>query len=119
AAGGIADARGMVAALALGASAAQIGTGYLLCPEATISAAFRSALRSAADDSTKLTNVFSGRPARSIVNRLMRELGPLCTDAPPFPLAAGARQPLRRPAGGGQRPGAPPACARPGRPAER
>lgn len=96
AAGGIADARGMVAALALGASAVQIGTGYLLCPEATISAAFRSALRSAADDSTKLTNVFSGRPARSIVNRLMRELGPLCADAPPFPLAAAALQPLRR-----------------------
>jgi len=95
AAGGITDARGIVAALALGASAVQIGTGYLLCPEATISPAFRSALRAARDDSTQLTNVFSGRPARSIVNRLMREMGATGADVPAFPLAAGALQPLR------------------------
>ena len=95
AAGGIADARGIVAALALGASAVQIGTGYLLCPEAKISAPYRSALGSARDDSTMLTNVFSGRPARSIVNRLMREVGPISADAPPFPLAAATVQPLR------------------------
>jgi nitronate monooxygenase len=95
AAGGIADARGLVAALALGASAVQIGTGYLLCPEANISALYRSALRSMRDDGTMLTNVFSGRPARSIVNRLVREVGPISGDAPPFPLAAATVQPLR------------------------
>ena len=95
AAGGIVDARGIVAALALGASAVQIGTGYLLCPEATISASYRSAIRSTRDDSTMLTNVFSGRPARSIVNRLMCEVGPISADAPPFPLAAATVQPLR------------------------
>ena len=95
AAGGIADARGIVAALALGASAVQIGTGYLLCPEAKISPMYRAALRSSRDDSTVLTNVLSGRPARGIVNRLMREVGPIAMDAPPFPLASGAVQPLR------------------------
>ena len=95
AAGGIADARGIVAALALGASAVQIGTGYLLCPEAKISAPYRSALQSTRDDSTMLTNVFSGRPARSIINRLVREVGPISADAPPFPLASATVQPLR------------------------
>jgi len=95
AAGGIADARGIVAALALGASAVQIGTGYLLCPEATISAPYRAALSTARDQSTVFTNVFSGRPARSLPNRLIREVGPLSAEAPPFPLAAAATQPLR------------------------
>jgi len=95
AAGGIVDARGIVAALALGASAVQIGTAYLFCPEAKISPMFRAALRSSRDDSTVLTNVLSGRPARGIVNRLMREVGPIDAEAPPFPLASGAVQPLR------------------------
>jgi len=95
AAGAIADARGIVAALALGASAVQIGTAYLLCHEAEISQPFRAALRSAGDQSTVLTNVFSGRPARAIRNRLIRELGPLSSEAPPFPLAAAGTQPLR------------------------
>ena len=95
AAGGTTDARGIVAALALGASAVQIGTGYLLCPEAKVSAPYRSALRSTRDDSTVLTNVLSGRPARGIVNRLMREVGPISADAPQFPLASSAVQPLR------------------------
>ena len=95
ASGGIADARGIVAALALGASAVQIGTAYLMCPEAKISPMFRAALRSSRDDSTVLTNVLSGRPARGIVNRLMREVGPIDLEAPSFPLAAGAVQPLR------------------------
>jgi nitronate monooxygenase len=88
AAGGIADARGIVAALALGASAVQIGTAYLHSPEATISAPHRAALRSARDDSTMLTNVMTGRPARGIVNRLMREVGPMSAYAPSFPLAS-------------------------------
>jgi nitronate monooxygenase len=87
--------RGIVAALALGASAVQIGTGYLLCPEATISAPYRSALGSARDDNTVLTNVVSGRPARGILNRLVREVGPISADAPPFPLVTGAVQPLQ------------------------
>jgi nitronate monooxygenase len=95
AAGGATDARGIVAALALGASAVQIGTGYLLSPEAKISAPYRSALRSTRDDGTALTNVLSGRPARGIVNRLMREVGPISADAPQFPLASGAIQALR------------------------
>jgi nitronate monooxygenase len=95
AAGGIADARGIAAALALGASAVQIGSGYLLCPEAKISPPYGAALRAARDTSSLLTNVFSGRPARSIANRLIRELGPISPEAPPFPLAAAGSQPLR------------------------
>jgi nitronate monooxygenase len=95
AAGGIADGRGIAAAFVLGASAVQIGTAYLFCPEAKISAAHRDALRTAKDDGTVLTNVFTGRPARSFVNRLVREVGPLSSLAPDFPLAAGAIAPLR------------------------
>jgi nitronate monooxygenase len=94
-AGGIADARGVAAALALGAAAAQVGTAYLLCPEATTSAVHRAALRSAAARHTAVTNVFSGRPARGIVNRLIREVGPISSAAPAFPLAASALAPLR------------------------
>jgi nitronate monooxygenase len=95
AAGGIADARGIVAAFALGASAVQIGTAYLLCPEAKISAVHRQALRNAKDNQTVLTNVFTGRPARGIANRLVREVGPMSDVAPDFPLAAAALAPLR------------------------
>jgi nitronate monooxygenase len=95
AAGGIADGRGIVAALALGASAVQIGTAYLFCPEAKVSAAHRDALRRATDDGTAMTNLFTGRPARSVVNRAMREIGPLSADAPAFPLAGGALAPLK------------------------
>ena len=85
AAGGIADGRGIAAAFVLGASGVQIGTGYLLCPEATISGLHRAALRSPAALETALTNVFTGRPARSIVTRLMREVGPLSAAAPAVP----------------------------------
>ena len=95
AAGGIADARGIAAALALGASAVQLGTAYLFCPEATIGPVYRQALKIATDDQTVLTNVFSGRPARGIVNRIIREVGPMSDLAPPFPLAGGAVAPLR------------------------
>ncbi len=95
AAGGIADARGVHAALALGAAAAQVGTAYLLCPEATTRAVHRAALKSERARHTALTNVFSGRPARGIVNRLMTELGPMAADAPRFPLATAASAPLR------------------------
>ena len=93
AAGGIADARGVAAALTLGAAGVQVGTAYLLCPESTISAVHRAALESA--HHTALTNVITGRPARGIVNRVMRELGPMRDGVPPFPLATNAVMPLR------------------------
>ena len=95
AAGGIADARGVAAAFALGASAVQLGTAYLFCPEANITPLHRAALKQARDDGTRLTNVFTGRPARGIVNRLMREIGPMSDIAPQFPAASNAIQPLR------------------------
>jgi len=95
AAGGISDARAIGAALMLGADGVQIGTGYLLCPEATTTAAHRQALTSAGSEITAITNVFTGRPARSVLNRVMRELGPLSSTAPEFPLAAAALGPIR------------------------
>ena len=95
AAGGIADARGLVAALALGASAVQIGTAYLYTPEAKVSAPHRQVLATVTDDGTALTNLFTGRPARGAVNRLMREIGPMLDLAPTFPRASGALAPLK------------------------
>jgi len=95
AAGGIGDARGIVAAFALGASAVQLGTAYLFCPEAKVTAPHYKALRNAKDSETALTNIFTGRPARGIVNRIIRELGPISDAAPAFPLAGGALIPLR------------------------
>jgi len=95
AAGGIADAQGVAAAMALGAAGVQVGTAYLLCDEATTSAVHRAALKSPAASHTALTNLFTGRPARGIVNRIMRELGPIASAAPEFPLAASAIAPLR------------------------
>ena len=95
AAGGIADGRGVVAAFALGAAAVQVGTAFLFCPEAKISPMHREALRAAKDNGTVLTNVFTGRPARGLVNRVVREVGPLSDAAPAFPLAATAMSPLR------------------------
>src|ERR1700726_4028862 len=95
AAGGIADARGILAAFALGAAAVQIGTAYLHCPEAQINPLHRQALKDTKDNDTAITNVFTGRPARAIVNRFMREVGPMSDIAPEFPLAAAALAPLR------------------------
>lgn len=95
AAGGIGDAAGVAAALRLGASAVQVGTVFLRCPEATTSAVHRAALASPGAAHTALTNLFSGRPARGIVNRLMRELGPLSDRPPAFPGAVNALAPLR------------------------
>jgi len=95
AAGAIADSRGVAAAFALGAAAAQVGTAYLFTPEARIPAVHRQALDSAAAGHTVITNVFTGRPARGVVNRLVREIGPMCDDAPAFPTAAAALAPLR------------------------
>jgi nitronate monooxygenase len=95
AAGGIADARGIAAAFALGAAGVQIGSAYLWCPESKISAPHRAALKSARDDSTALTSLMTGRPARGIINRVMREIELISDVAPEFPLAAGALAPLR------------------------
>ena len=95
AAGGIGDGRGIAAAFAFGASAAQIGTAYLLTPQATTSPVHRAALRGARDDATRITNLYTGRPARGLLTRFMRELGPISSDAPAFPLATGAVAPLR------------------------
>jgi nitronate monooxygenase len=95
AAGGISDAQGVAAALALGAAGVQIGTAYMLCPEATTGPVHRAALKRESARHTALTNLFSGGPARGIMNRAMRELGPMNDAAPRFPLAAAAMAPLR------------------------
>jgi len=95
AAGGIADGRGVAAAFALGAAGAQIGTGFLLCPEAATPALHRDAVRHAREHETVVTNVFTGRPARAFVNRLAREIGLLADAAPDFPLPMGELAPLR------------------------
>jgi nitronate monooxygenase len=96
AAGGIADGRGIAAAFALGAAGVQIGSAYLRCPESRVSAPARAALARASDDSTVITNVMTGRPARGVVNRAMREVGPISPDAPAFPHSATAFVPLRQ-----------------------
>jgi nitronate monooxygenase len=96
AAGGIADATGVAAAMSLGAAGVQLGTAYLLCPEAKTSAVHRAALKSDHASHTAVTNVFTGRPARGIMNRLMKELGPINEAVSAFPLAADALAPLRK-----------------------
>ncbi|HEX5211202.1 MAG TPA: nitronate monooxygenase [Pseudolabrys sp.] len=94
ASGGLGDARAIVAALALGAAAVQIGTAFLFCPESKITAPHRAALKTVGDDGTVVTNVISGRPARGLINRVIRELGPISDIVPEFPLAGGALAPL-------------------------
>jgi nitronate monooxygenase len=95
AAGGIADANDVAVAMKAGASAVQVGTAYLFCPEATTNPLHRAALKSDAARTTAITNLFTGRPARGIVDRLIRELGPINSAAPAFPLAANAIAALR------------------------
>ncbi|MCP3417391.1 nitronate monooxygenase family protein [Bradyrhizobium brasilense] len=95
AAGGIADGRGIAAAFALGASGVQVGSAYLRCPESKVTAQARVALAQASDESTVITNVMTGRPARGVANRVMREVGPISPDAPAFPHAATALGPLK------------------------
>jgi nitronate monooxygenase len=94
AAGGIGDGRGIAAALALGAAGVQIGTAYLLAPESKVTKFHRAALKEADDNSTALSNLFTGRPSRVLINRYVREVGPMSADAPAFPLATRAHQPL-------------------------
>ena len=95
AAGGIADGRGIAAAFALGACGVQIGTAYLRCPESKVTGPARAALAQSTDDSTVITTVMTGRPARGVANRVMREVGPISADAPAFPHAATALAPLK------------------------
>jgi nitronate monooxygenase len=95
AAGGISDGRGIAAAFALGASAAQVGSAYLKCPESIIGKPYREGLAKADADSTAVTNLMTGKPARGIVNRVIAEVGPLSSDAPAFPHSATALAPLR------------------------
>lgn len=95
AAGAVADGRGMAAALMLGASGVQVGTAFLLSSESIAAPVHKSALKGAKDDNTALTNVLTGRPARGVINRVMKEIGPLTSDAPPFPLAGGPLGPLK------------------------
>ena len=95
AAGGIADGRGIAAAFALGASGVQMGTAYLFCPEANVTPLYRHALKNARDDQTAITNIFTGRAARAMVNRITEELGPMSEYAPAFPAAVAALAPLR------------------------
>jgi len=92
AAGGIADGRGIAAAFALGASGVQIGTAFLGCPEAVVPAVHRDALRGAEDEDTRLTRVFTGRPARALHNRLIDEMGN--AEALEFPAQLGLTRPL-------------------------
>jgi nitronate monooxygenase len=96
AAGGIADARGISAALSLGASAVQLGTAFLNCPESLISPLHRKVLSSNSASSTALTNLFSGRLARGMMNRLMLDLGAVAAVVPPFPYAGAALAPLQK-----------------------
>jgi nitronate monooxygenase len=96
AAGGIADAQGVKAVLSIGAIAAQVGTAYLLCPESKTSHLHRQAIKSQASIHTAITNIYSGRPARGIVNRAIKEIGPINTSAPEFPLASNLMSPLRK-----------------------
>lgn len=96
AAGGISNSAGVKAALALGAAAVQMGTAFLLCDEAGTSALHRAAIKDKAASHTAITNVFSGRPARSIVNTAVREIGPLSNDVQSFPLAAAAITEIRK-----------------------
>lgn len=97
ASGGIMDGRGVAAALALGASAVQMGTAFLTCDEAGVAEAHKAAILAARPQETRVTRAFSGRPARGIVNRFMIEIE--AEDAAdailPFPLQNALTRPLR------------------------
>jgi nitronate monooxygenase len=97
ASGGIMDGRGIAAALALGASAVQLGTAFLTCDEAGIPDAYKQAILAAREHETRLTRAFSGRPARGIVNRFMTEVerGAPPEAILPFPLQNALTRPLR------------------------
>ena len=100
ASGGIMDGRGIVAALALGASAAQMGTAFLLCDEAGTSDSFRAALLHAHEDHTTITRSFSGRPARGLRNRFIDEWNQAGLKPLSFPWQNSVTRPMRRAAMG-------------------
>jgi len=95
ASGGIMDGRGIAAAIALGAVAVQLGTAFLTCDEAGVADAYKDAILHAGDDATRITRAFSGRPARGIVNRFMREIDESGLEIPPFPIQNALTRPLR------------------------
>jgi nitronate monooxygenase len=100
ASGGIMDGRGVAAALALGACAAQMGTAFLTCDEAGVADAWKQAILTAQEDGTRITRAFSGRPARGIVNRFMTEMESAGEETIlPFPLQNSLTRPLRSAAG--------------------
>ena len=95
ASGGIVDGRGIVAALALGASAVQMGTAFLTCHESGIPEAYKKAILAAHEDQTRISRAFSGRPARGIVNRFMEGIESEEDSILPFPLQNALTRPLR------------------------
>jgi nitronate monooxygenase len=95
ASGGIADGRGIAAALVLGAAAVQMGTAFLTCDESGIPEAYKAAILRAAEHETRITRAFSGRPARGIVNRFMEEVEADAAHILPFPLQNALTRPLR------------------------
>ncbi len=95
AAGGVSDGRGIAATMALGACGAQIGTAYLLTSESLVSPIYRETLQKSAGHPTAIANVFSGRPSRCLVNRMVAEIGPMSRDAPEFPCGFSATAALR------------------------
>lgn len=97
ASGGIMDGRGVAAALALGASAAQLGTAFLTCEECGVSEAYKEAILGARETETRITRAFSGRAARGIINHFMTTIEPEgAADAIlPFPLQNALTRPLR------------------------
>jgi nitronate monooxygenase len=105
AAGGIADGRGIAAALILGASAVQLGSAFLSCPEANISDAYRDALQTTSDDATRLTRAFSGRPARAMKNRYSEAMAQVRTKFPDYPTMYGFSDPLSQAAVNSDTPG--------------
>jgi nitronate monooxygenase len=104
AAGGIMDGRGIAAALTLGAAGVQMGTAFMLCPEAGTPAAWKNALRSAHDDTTRVSSVYSGRPARGLINEFMHRLTPVQHEIPPYPIQNALTGPIRRAAAKANRP---------------
>jgi len=99
ASGGIMDGRGIAAALALGASAVQMGTAFLTCDEAGVADAYKQQILDAREDATRVTRAFSGRPARGIANRAMDTLDSAAEAILPFPLQNALTRPMRVAAG--------------------
>ncbi len=96
AAGGIMDGRGIAAAQALGAQGVQMGTAFLACPESAIGPAYRAALAAAGETDTRITRVFSGRPARGIVNATMERLAAFEAAVPAYPVQNALTGPVRK-----------------------